>query len=136
MGHAPRVERAYAGAIPPRGRLLGVLQGGAAPGGHQTSGPRISDTPRWRPPGQGGGPATAPGGSPPHPPFGHLLPAGEKGTVCDSAQQADLRRANRRSPSPHRGEGWGEGARTLVIAENARKLADRAKAVRQTVLSA
>ena len=46
---------------------------------------------------------------PPHPPFGHLLPDGEKGTLYDSAEQ-DRRGGAKRSPSPRRGEGRGEGA--------------------------
>ena len=37
---------------------------------------------------------------PPHPPFGHLLPGGEKGMVCDSAERDDRGGGNKRSPSP------------------------------------
>ena len=52
----------------------------------------------------------ASGGSPPHPPFGHLLPDGEKGAVLHHNG------ANSRSASPHRGE----GVCMVAIAENPR----------------
>src|SRR5262249_49457686 len=45
---------------------------------------------------------------PPHPPFGHLLPGGEKGGLS-SAERDNRRGGDTRSPSPHREEGWGEG---------------------------
>jgi hypothetical protein len=40
-----------------------------------------ADTPRWTPSSRAAGPPSARQGAPPHPPFGHLLPAGEKGTA-------------------------------------------------------
>ncbi len=56
---------------------------------------------------------------PPHPPFGHLLPAGEKGTVIAVAQGEARSETRERSPSPRRGEGRGEGgaARAQAICE-------------------
>ena len=48
-------------------------------------------------------------GEPPHPPFGHVLPVGDKGTVNASAKPSDPGQAAKRSPSPRRGEGRGEG---------------------------
>src|SRR5689334_222987 len=44
---------------------------------------------------------------PPHPPFGHLLPQGEKGTVERPRRATDQRGDEKRSPSPQRGEGRG-----------------------------
>ena len=54
---------------------------------------------------------------PPHPPFGHLLPGGEKGTVPAPAERVDCRGEPERSPSPHRGEGRGEGVRAVASSE-------------------
>ena len=51
------------------------------------------------------------GEHPPHPPFGHLLPGGEKGTVPAPAERVDCRGESERTPSPHRGEGRGQGVR-------------------------
>src|SRR5438045_2557938 len=56
--------------------------------------------------------------TPPHPPFGHLLPGGEKGTARAAAAWAGRRGGASRSPSPRRGEGRGEGGCAVVIAEN------------------
>src|SRR5262249_12601742 len=71
---------------------------------------RKRDPPRGGPGGGGGGGFGAPGGSPPHPPCGPLLPAGEEGTVTTSAQRGRGCIGVKWSPSPLRGEGWGEGA--------------------------
>ena len=49
-----------------------------------------------------------PMGEPPHPPFGHLLPVGEKGTVVAFAERQALSGGGRRSPSP-RAAGRGVG---------------------------
>ncbi len=50
---------------------------------------------------------------PPHPPFGHPLPAGARGT-----RDAPFGKASRAiakwSPSPQRGEGWGEGPKIVA----------------------
>jgi hypothetical protein len=46
----------------------------------------------------------------PHPPYGHLLPGGEKGTVKALAERKQRRGGIKRSPSPRRGEGRGEEA--------------------------
>ncbi len=54
---------------------------------------------------------------PPHPPFGHLLPGGEKGTVPAPAERVDCRGESERTPSPHRGEGRGEGVRAVASSE-------------------
>jgi hypothetical protein len=51
----------------------------------------------------------SPADSPPHPPCGHLLPGGEKRMASASAKGNAPGRAGDRSPSPLRGEGWGEG---------------------------
>ncbi len=48
---------------------------------------------------------------PPHPPFGHLLPGGEKGTVLAIAGRVYRCGESMWSPSPHRVEGRGEGVR-------------------------
>ncbi len=54
-------------------------------------------------------------GRTPHPPFGHLLPAGEKGTVLASAQ-GDHRRDPERSTSPSPGaEGAGSGVASVIV---------------------
>src|SRR5207237_9885634 len=58
-----------------------------------------------------------PGGPRPRP--NHVL-TGEKATVCAAAQREGRGGAHRCSPSPHRGEGRGEGGRAVVIAENSR----------------
>ena len=59
---------------------------------------------------------------PPHPPFGHLLPAGEKGTAITSAEGEDRRGGNQRSPSPRRGEGRGEGVRAVALSEESQNI--------------
>src|SRR5579864_2122769 len=46
---------------------------------------------------------------PPHPPFGHPLPGGEKDMVNALAERKERRPGAKRSPSPRWGEGWGEG---------------------------
>ena len=53
----------------------------------------------------GGAPAGA-DGEPPHPPFGHLLPGGEKGTSPHRA--GDAWRTRERSPSPDGSDFWGK----------------------------
>ena len=58
---------------------------------------------------------------PPHPPFGHLLPGGEKGTVAAFAEREQRGGGNKRSPSPRRGEGRGEGARAVALSEESRE---------------
>ena len=45
---------------------------------------------------------------PPHPPFGHPLPVGARGKRAGAFQQRHSVSENS-SPSPRRGEGWGEG---------------------------
>ena len=56
---------------------------------------------------------------PPHPPFGHPLPAGGEGEDRPgySQNQGDREKS---SPSPQRGEGWGEGP-TLFLHQIGRK---------------
>ena len=57
---------------------------------------------------------------PPHPPFGHLLPGGEKGTVA--SPQGWRRGAGNRSPSPRDGERDGvRGQRAVVFGEESLK---------------
>src|SRR5262249_11902730 len=68
------------------------------------------------------GTCRTPDGRPPHPPFGLLLPRGEKGTERPPALRAERRGAHPRSPSPQRGEGWGEGDGAGVCAVNSRIL--------------
>jgi hypothetical protein len=58
---------------------------------------------------------------PPHPPFGHLLPGGEKGTILAAAEREYPGGRAKRSPSPRRGEGRGEGAIAVVCSEESRK---------------
>jgi hypothetical protein len=59
---------------------------------------------------------------PPHPPFGHLLPSGEKGTVYASAERGVRRGAIQRSPSPQRGERRGEGPARWCSARSLQRL--------------
>ena len=59
-------------------------------------------------------------GGPPHPPFGHLLPGGEKGMVDASAQRGRRGGAGKRSPSP-RGRGERGGVRGSACAQRIRE---------------
>ncbi len=53
-------------------------------------------------------------GEPPHPPFGHLLPVGEKGAVDACAERETHGGARKRSPSPRRGEAGVRGPRAYA----------------------
>src|SRR5579864_3551022 len=64
----------------------------------------------------GRGTSRSPRQIPPHPPLGHLLPGGEKGSAR-AAESWGRRCGESRSPSPRRGEGWGEGVLAVMIAE-------------------
>ncbi len=59
-------------------------------------------------------------GGPPHPPFGHLLPGGEKGMVDASAQRGRRGGAGKRSPSPS-GRGERGGMRGSACAQRIRE---------------
>ncbi len=53
--------------------------------------------------------SVAPVAAPPHPPFGHPLPDGARGRIGPGLAAERCATATS-SPSPRRGEGWGEGA--------------------------
>jgi hypothetical protein len=77
----------------------GLLEGGVMrPAPNEAVGPKSEVE---KPTSEANGDELAPGGSPPQPPFGHLLPGGEKGMPVAPAERTDQCDAEHLSPSPN-----------------------------------